>query len=73
MGIHKNDWPVTLIGTGDRLSKVKWAMCPGEVRIVIHPLQAPESFADKNTSELRNEFHEIIESALPYKQAGKEA
>ena len=61
--------PVSLIGTGDCLPKVKWAQYPGEVRIVIHPLQSPGSFADKSITDLRNEFHEIIESALPYRQA----
>lgn len=60
--------PVTLVGTGKCLSKVKWAMNPGEVRIIIHPLQTPESFADKTAVQLRDDIHDIIESALPYRK-----
>ena len=60
--------PVTLVDTGKRLSKVKWALTPGVIKIVIHPLQTPESFADKSAMQLRDEIHDMIESALPYKQ-----
>ena len=60
--------PITLIGTGERLSKVKWSLKPGIVKIVVHPLQTPESFADKPMADLRDEIHDMIESALPYKQ-----
>jgi 1-acyl-sn-glycerol-3-phosphate acyltransferase len=60
--------PITLIGTGDRLPKVKWAMNPGEVRIVVHPLQTPESFENTPMNDLRDTMHDLIESALPYKK-----
>ena len=60
--------PVTLVDTGKRLSKVKWAQTPGIVKVVIHPLQTPESFAEKTAVQLRDEIHEMIESALPYKK-----
>jgi 1-acyl-sn-glycerol-3-phosphate acyltransferase len=60
--------PVTLVDTGKRLSKTKWAQTPGVVKIVIHPLQTPESFAEKSATQLRDEIHDMIESALPYKQ-----
>ncbi|WP_297947731.1 lysophospholipid acyltransferase family protein [uncultured Fibrobacter sp.] len=60
--------PVTLVDTGKRLSKTKWAQVPGVVKIVIHPLQTPESFAEKSVMQLRDEIHDMIESALPYKQ-----
>jgi 1-acyl-sn-glycerol-3-phosphate acyltransferase len=60
--------PITLIGTGDRLPKVKWAMYPGEVRIVVHPLQTPESFENTPMNDLRDTMHDLIESALPYKK-----
>ena len=56
--------PVTLVGTGKCLSKVKWAMNPGEVRIIVHPLQASESYADKTAVQLRDEIHDIIEKDL---------
>ena len=57
--------PVTLVDTGKRLSKVKWAMTPGVVKIVVHPLQTPESFANKSVNELRDEIRDMIGSALP--------
>lgn len=60
--------PITIIGTGDVLPKVKWAMYPGTVRIVIHPLQTPESFENTPMNDLRDTMHDLIESALPYKQ-----
>lgn len=61
--------PVTLVDTGKRLSKTKWALTPGVTKVIIHPLQTPESFADKTAMQLRDEIHSMIESALPYKQA----
>ncbi|MCQ2103729.1 MAG: 1-acyl-sn-glycerol-3-phosphate acyltransferase [Fibrobacter sp.] len=61
--------PITLVGTGERLAKTKWAFTPGVVKIVVHPLQTPESFAEKPAAQLRDEVFEMIESALPYKQA----
>ena len=61
--------PVTLVDTGKRLAKTKWAQTPGVVKIVVHPLQTPESFADKTATQLRDEIHSLIESALPYKEA----
>lgn len=61
--------PITLINTGERLPKVKWAINPGEIKMVIHPLVKPEDYADKPMAELRDEMHDLIESALPYKQA----
>ena len=60
--------PVTLVDTGKRLSKTKWAQTPGTVKIIIHPLQTPETFANKTANQLRDEIHDMIESALPYKQ-----
>ncbi len=61
--------PVTLVDTGKRLSKTKWAQTPGIVKIVVHPLQTPESFENKSATQLRDEIHNMISSALPYKQA----
>jgi 1-acyl-sn-glycerol-3-phosphate acyltransferase len=61
--------PVTLVDTGKRLSKTKWAMTPGVVKIVVHPLQTPESFENKSATQLRDEIHNMISSALPYRQA----
>jgi 1-acyl-sn-glycerol-3-phosphate acyltransferase len=43
-------------------------MYPGEVRIVVHPLQTPESFENTPMNDLRDTMHDLIESALPYKQ-----
>ena len=60
--------PITLIGTNKYLPKVKWTMNPGVVRIVVHPLQTPESFENTPMNDLRDEMHDLIESALPYKQ-----
>ena len=60
--------PITLIGTSECLPKVKWTMNPGVVRIVVHPLQTPESFENTPMNDLRDEMHDLIESALPYKQ-----
>ena len=56
--------PVTLVDTGKRLSKTKWALTPGVTKVIIHPLQTPESFADKTAMQLRDEIHGMIESAL---------
>lgn len=61
--------PITLVGTGDRLAKTKWAFTPGVVKIVVHPLQTAESYAEKTAAQLRDEVFDMIESALPYKQA----
>ncbi|MDD5942517.1 lysophospholipid acyltransferase family protein [Fibrobacter sp.] len=61
--------PVTLVDTGKRLSKTKWAQTPGVVKIVVHPLQTPESFENKSATQLRDEIHNMISSALPYRQA----
>jgi 1-acyl-sn-glycerol-3-phosphate acyltransferase len=36
---------------------------------VVHPLQTPESFRDKSVAQLRDEMHNMISSALPYRQA----
>ena len=69
--------PVTIVDSGKRLSKTKWAMTPGVVKIVVHPLQTPESFENKSATQLRDEIHNMISSALPYRQtataANKEA
>lgn len=65
--------PVTIVDSGKRLAKTKWAQTPGVVKIVVHPLQTPESFSDKSTTQLRDEVRNMIESALPYRQAEKEA
>ena len=61
--------PVTIVDSGKRLSKTKWAQTPGVVKIVVHPLQTPESFRDKSVAQLRDEMHNMISSALPYRQA----
>ena len=61
--------PVTLIDTGKRLPKVKWSIHSGEVKMIIHPLVKASDYKDKPMSELRDEMHDLIESALPYKQA----
>jgi 1-acyl-sn-glycerol-3-phosphate acyltransferase len=60
--------PVTLVDTGKRLSKTRWALTPGITKVIIHPLQTPESFADKTAVQLRDDIHDIIESALPYRK-----
>jgi 1-acyl-sn-glycerol-3-phosphate acyltransferase len=39
------------------------------VKIVVHPLQTPESFENKSATQLRDEIHNMISSALPYRQA----
>ena len=65
--------PVTIVDSGKRLAKTKWAQTPGVVKIVVHPLQTPESFSDKSATQLRDEVRNMIESALPYRQAEKEA
>lgn len=61
--------PITLIGTGERLSKTKFSLVPGEVKIVVHPVYKYEDYADKPMADFRDEVHDLIESALPYKQA----
>lgn len=61
--------PITLVDTGKRLSKTKWALTPGVVKIIVHPVQTPESYADKPMAELKDEVFNMIESALPYKEA----
>ena len=63
--------PVTLVDTGKRLSKTKWALTPGVVKVVVHPLQTPESFENKTATQLRDEIHNIISSALPYRQGAE--
>ena len=60
--------PVTLVDTGKRLSKTRWALTPGITKVIIHSLQTPESFADKTAVQLRDDIHDIIESALPYRK-----
>lgn len=60
--------PVTLVDTGKRLSKTRWALTPGITKVIIHPLQTPESFAGKTAVQLRDDIHDIIESALPYRK-----
>lgn len=60
--------PVTLVDTGKRLSKTRWALTPGITKVIIHPLQTPGSFADKTAVQLRDDIHDIIESALPYRK-----
>lgn len=66
---HFKILPITLVGTGACLAKTKFSLTPGEVTIVVHPLQTPESYADKPMNDFRDEIHDLIESALPYKQA----
>lgn len=61
--------PITLIDVNKILPKVKWAIYPGQIKVVIHPLIKPEDYADKPMAELRDEVQDLIESALPYKQA----
>ena len=60
--------PVTLVNTGEILPKVKWSIRGGEVRMVIHPRVKAEDYAEKPMGELRDEMHDLIESAMPYKQ-----
>lgn len=66
---HFDILPITLVNTGEHLPKVKWAFYPGEIKVVVHPLVKAEDYADKPMAELRDEMHDLIESALPYKQA----
>ena len=61
--------PVTFINTGKILPKVKWAVYSGTVEMVVHPLIRYEDYADKPMADLRDETHDLIESAMPYKQA----
>ena len=61
--------PVTFINTGKILPKVKWAVYSGTVEMVIHPLIRYEDYAEKPMADLRDETHDLIESAMPYKQA----
>jgi len=63
---HFNILPITLVGTGERLAKTRLSLTPGEVTVVIHPLQTPESYAEKPMADFRDEIHDLIESALPY-------
>ncbi|MBR4916722.1 MAG: 1-acyl-sn-glycerol-3-phosphate acyltransferase [Fibrobacter sp.] len=60
--------PVTLVDTGKILPKVKWSIHGGEVHIVVHPLVKAEDYANKPMAELRDEMHDLIESAMPYKK-----
>lgn len=68
---HFDILPITLINTGEILPKRKWAIYSGEVKIVVHPLVKAEDYADKPMAELRDEMHDLIESALPYAKAAK--
>jgi 1-acyl-sn-glycerol-3-phosphate acyltransferase len=61
--------PITLVNTGEILPKVKWSIRGGEVRMVIHPMVKASDYADKSMAELRDELHDLVESAMPYKQA----
>ena len=36
--------------------------------MVIHPMVKGEDYANKPMGELRDEMHDLIESAMPYKQ-----
>ena len=65
---HFDILPVTLVNTGKILPKVKWAIYSGEVTMVIHPMVKGEDYADKPMGDLRDELHDLIESAMPYKQ-----
>ena len=66
---HFDILPVTFINTGKILPKVKWAVYSGTVEMVVHPLIRYEDYADKPMADLRDETHDLIESAMPYKQA----
>jgi len=57
------------VNTGEILPKVKWSIRGGEVKIVVHPMVKGEDYADKPMGDLRDELHDLIESAMPYKQA----
>lgn len=61
--------PITIIGTAERLPKTRWALVPGEVKVVIHPVVNPDDYAEMQMGDLRDKVHETIESALPYKIA----
>ena len=65
---HFDILPITLENTGKILPKVKWSIHGGEVRIIVHPLVKAEEYADKPMGELRDEMHDLIESAMPYKK-----
>lgn len=66
---HFDILPVTFINTGKILPKVKWAVYSGTVEMVVHPLIRYEDYAEKPMADLRDETHDLIESAMPYKQA----
>ena len=66
---HFDILPVTFINTGKILPKVKWAVYSGTVEMVVHPLIRYEDYADKPMADLRDETHDLIESAMPYMQA----
>ncbi len=65
---HFNMLPLTIVGSGNVLSKTKFSLKPGTVTLVVHPLITPESYAEKEMGTLRDEMHDLIESALPYKK-----
>lgn len=65
---HFSMLPLTIIGTGDVLSKTKLSLKPGTVTLVVHPLITSESYIEKEMGVLRDEMHDLIESALPYKK-----
>lgn len=66
---HFSILPITLVNAGNCLPKSKWALYPQEIKVVIHPLVKAEDYADKPMADLRDEMHDLIESAMPYKQA----
>ena len=66
---HFDILPVTFINTGKILPKVKWAVYSGTVEMVVHPLIRYEDYAEKPMADLRDETHDLIESAMPYMQA----
>ena len=66
---HFDILPITLVNTGEILPKVKWAVHSGEVKIVVHKPITCEEYMDKPMGELRDQMHDLIESAMPYKEA----
>ena len=70
---HFDILPITLVNTGEILPKVKWAIHGGEVKIVVHPMVKSSDYANKNMGDLRDEMHDIIESAMPYRQKEKKS
>ena len=64
----ESNYNIVVFPEGHR-SEVKWAVYSGTVEMVVHPLIRYEDYAEKPMADLRDETHDLIESAMPYKQA----